>query len=218
MSSIKMNLQSRSGVGSNHVDKLRDAKIIPGVIYKRGEETLNVQVDAAEFERVYRQAGTTSIIDLDLGGEIHKAIIKDLQKHPVKDQYLHIDFQGLSMNETIKMHIPINLINRDSISLQPSVLAQAIDEVEIECLPMDIPNSAEYDVKDLDFTTPVYVKDLDIAKDGKVTILTDLDEVVCTLNEPTYDEELEDELAGTEEEVDVDVPLVSEEDEEESEE
>lgn len=215
MSSIKMNIQNRSGVGSNHVDKLRAAKMIPGVIYKRGEETLNVQINEREFERVYREAGTTSIIDLELDGEVHKAIIKDLQMHPVRNEYLHIDFQGLSMNETIRMFIPVNLINRDDISLQPSVLAQSIDEVEIECLPMDIPQTADYDVKELDFTTAVHVKDLDIAKNDKITILTDLEEVVCTLSEPTYDEALEDELANSEEEVSVEVPLVEGEDDSE---
>lgn len=209
MSSIKMNIQNRSGVGSNHVDKLRTAEIIPGVLYKRGEETLNIQVDSAQFDRIYREVGTTSIIDLNLDGAIHKAIIKDIQKHPFKNEYVHIDFQGLSMDETIRMFIPINLINRDDIALQPSVLSQSIDEIEVECLPMDIPTVAEVDVKDLDFTTPVYVKDLDIAKDGKVTILMDLDEVVCTLSEPSYNQELEDELASSEEAVEVDVPLVA---------
>ena len=122
------------------------------------------------------------------------------------------------MDEAIRMFVPVNLINRDAIKLQPSVLAQSIDEIEIECLPGDIPNSASYDVIDLDFTTAVHVGDLDIAQNDKITILTDLDDVVCTLSEPTYDEELEDELAGMDEEVDMDVPLVSEEDEEDEEE
>lgn len=215
MPSIKMNIESRSNVGTRKVNQLRAEEVIPAVIYKRGEETLTVQVDKREFERVYRQAGTTSIIDLDLNGEIHKAIIKDLQKHPIKNEYLHIDFQGLSKDEKIRMYIPINLINRDNITLQPSVLAQSIDEVEIECLPANIPSSADYDVKDLDFSSAVYVKDLDIAKDETIDILTDLDEVVCTLNEPSYDEEAEE--AALDMEVDVEVPLVDEEEEDDEE-
>ena len=218
MSSIKMNIESRTGIGSNHVNKLRREDVIPGVIYKRGEDTKAVQVNKKEFERVYRQAGTTGLISLEVDGEKAVVIIKDLQMHPVKNEYLHIDFQELSMDETVRMFVPINLINRENIRLQPSVLAQLIDEIEIECLPGNIPSSADFDVIDLDFTTPVLVEDLDIAKDDTITIWTELDEVVCTLTEPTYDEEAEDELAGTEEEADVDVPLVSEEDEEESEE
>ena len=215
MTALKMNVQNRSGVGSNQVNKLREEKLIPGVIYSRGEETKHIQVDNAEFLRVYRLAGTTSIIDLQLDGETYPVIIKELQKHPVKNQYFHIDFQKLSADETIKMFIPINLINRDNIKLQPSVLTQLIAEVEIECLPADIPSVAEVDVIDIDFSTPVLVKDLDIASNDKIAMLTDLDSVVCTLSEPSYDEEAEEELAASDEDIDVEVPLVSEEEEEE---
>ncbi len=215
MASLKMNVQNRSGVGSNQANKLRVEKLIPGVIYSRGEETKHIQVDSAEFLRVYRLAGTTSIIDLQLDGETYPVIIKELQKHPVKNQYFHIDFQKLSADETIKMFIPINLINRDNIKLQPSVLTQLIAEVEIECLPADIPSVAEVDVIDIDFSTPVLVKDLDIASNDKIAMLTDLDSVVCTLSEPSYDEEAEEELAASDEDIDVEVPLVSEEEEEE---
>lgn len=213
MASLKMNIQNRSDVGSNHVNKLRQDQLIPGVIYSRGEETKHIQVDSAEFLKVYRLAGTTSIIDLQLGKETYPVIIKDLQKHPIKNQYLHVDFQKLSMNEAIKMFIPINLINRDNIKIQPSVLTQLIDEVEIECLPGDIPSTADVDVIDIDFATPILVKDLDIAKNDKITMLTDVESVVCTLSEPSYDEEAEAAAAG--EEVDVEVPLVSEEEKEE---
>lgn len=213
MASLKMNIENRSDIGSNRVNKLRAEKMIPGVIYKRGEETKHVQVENAEFTRVYRVAGTTSIIDLQLDGETHPVIIKDIQRHPVKNQYLHIDFQELSMDETVRMFIPVNLINRDNIPLQPSVLIQSIDEVEIECLPGNIPSIASVDVIDIDFTTPILVEDLDIAKDEKITMLTELDAVVCTLTEPTYDEEEEEELADVD--VDAEVPLVSEDEEDE---
>lgn len=218
MSSIKMNIENRSGVGSNKVNKIRANKEIPAVIYSKSNDAKNIKVKASEFERVYRQAGTTSIIELNLEGDSIKAIIKDIQKHPIKEEYLHVDFQELSMDEKIRMSIPINLINRDNIRLQPSVLAQSIDEVEIECYPGDIPTSADYDVIDLDFSTPVFIRDLDIAQNEDITIITDEDEVVCTLNEPTYDEDAEAELAEMDGEVDVEVPLVDGEDEEEEEE
>lgn len=214
MASLKMNIENRDDIGSNRAKKLRVENMIPGVIYKRGTETKHVQVDNAEFLRVYKAAGTTSIIDLQLDGKSYPVIIKDIQTHPVKNQYVHIDFQELNMDETIRMFVPVYLINRDNIPLQPSILIQSIDEVEIECLPGHIPTSANVDVIDIDFTTPIFVEDLDIVKDENITILTELDEVVCTLTEPTYDEEAEDELADLD--VDVDVPLVSEDEEEEA--
>ena len=116
------------------------------------------------------------------------------------------------MDEKIRVFIPVVLLNRDEIKLQPSVLVQILDEVEVECLPADIPNTAEVDVADMDFATPIYVSDLDIAKEEKVEILLDLDTVVCTLSEPSMEEEEED-LEEVEDAADV--PLVSDEEDEE---
>lgn len=209
MASPKMNIELRTGVGSNKVNKLRAKNLIPGIIYKRGAETLNVQVSESEFRKVYREAGTTSMIDLELDGKTHPVIIKDLQMHPVKNQFVHIDFQELNMDEKIRVLIPINLINRDNIQLQPSVLTQLLNEVEVECLPGDIPTTADVDVMDMDFIDPLFVKDLDIASNEAITILAELDTVVCTLSEPSLEEELDEEL---EEEMDAaDVPVISEE-------
>ena len=204
MSSIKMKIESRENIGSNRVNKLRVDKKLPGVIYKRGDETLVVQVSEKEFTRAFKLAGTTNVIDLELNGEVHPSIVKDIQKHPVRNEILHVDFQELNMNETIKMFIPINLINRDAIKLQPSVLAQMLDQVEIECLPNNIPNTADIDVSDMTFADPIYVKDLDVAKNADVTVLTDLETLVCTLSEPSAqaeatDEESEEAEAETEE-------------------
>ena len=148
MSSYKIRVQSREGIGSNRVNKLRAEKLIPGVIYKRGEETRSLEVDEKVFQHVFRRAGTTSVIELDLDGETHSVIVKDVQMHPVKPQVLHIDFQALDMTERIKVLIPVHLLNREEIKLQPSVLTQLLNEVEVECLPGNIPNTADVDVSE----------------------------------------------------------------------
>lgn len=214
MSSYKITVQSREGIGSNRVNKLREEKLIPGVIYKRGEETRSLQVDEKVFQQVFRRAGTTSVIDLDLEGETYSVIVKDVQMHPVKHKVLHIDFQELDMTERIKVLIPVNLLNREEIKLQPSVLTQLLNEVEVECLPGNIPNTADADVSDMDFTTPLFVSDLDIAKDENIEILDRQDMVICTLSEPQ--EEEEEEIEEDEEDA-ADVPVVGEEEDEEEE-
>lgn len=214
MSSYKITAQQRDGIGSNRVSKLRNEKLIPGVVYKKGEDTKNLQVDERTFEHVYRRAGSTSVIDLELGGEKLSVIVKEVQMHPVKNKMLHIDFQELNMDEKIKVLVPVNLLNRDEIRLQPSVLTQLLNEVEVECLPGDIPNTADVDVQDMDFTTPMFVKDLDIASNEAITILLEEDTAVCTLSEPAIIEEDEEEVEGEETEA-ADVPVVGEETEEE---
>lgn len=220
MSSIKMNIETRDRIGSNKVNKLRADEIIPGVIYKRGEDTRNIQFSNSEFQKVYRRAGSTSIIYLELDGETHPVIIKEIQRHPFKNEIFHIDFQGLNMDEKIRMNIPIYLENRTNIKAQPSVLTQLLDHIEIECLPGNIPSGASVDVANMEIDTAMTVEDLDVAKDETIDILTDLDMTICVLSEPTMEEDLEalEELDELDEEVDVEVPLVSEEEEEEEEE
>lgn len=184
MTAIKMQIEKRSEIGKNVVDKMRENKTIPAVIYSKGEESIHVSINEIEFLRVYKLAGSSSLLGLELEGETIPAIIKEIQRHPFKNQILHIDFQRLNMNEKVKMTVPVVLVNRDSIKLQPSILMQLLDQIEIECLPGNIPNGAEVDVEDMDFTTPILVKDLDIAKDKNVNILRDLEDVVCTLAQP----------------------------------
>lgn len=199
---IKMKVDTRTGIGSNRVKKLRDDNIIPAVIYSRGEETRHVEVDNIDFAKVYKTAGTTSIIDLKVGEEIVPVIIKEVQRHPVKEEILHVDFQELKMDEKVRISVPIILLNRDNIKRQPSILLQLLDQVDIECLPKDIPQSAEIDVEDIDFTTPKFVKDLNIANNKNITILTDLELPVCSLSEPTMhvdeDEETEEAVVEVE--------------------
>lgn len=203
MTTMKMQIEKREVFGKNKVNKMRVENLIPGVIYSREKETQHVNINSIEFLRVYRVAGTSSMIDLELDGVSTPVIIKEVQRHPVRGNFTHIDFQELNMKEKIKMHVPISLLNRDSIKLQPSTLMQFLDEVEIECLPGDIPFHAELDVENMDFATALYVSDLDIAKNDKIEILTELDQVVCSLSEPTTVVE-EDEVVSAE------VPTVSE--------
>ncbi|MBU5313225.1 50S ribosomal protein L25 [Tissierella carlieri] len=193
MTAIKMQIQKRTESGKNLVKKIRKDNIIPAVVYSRGGETASVSVDSAEFLRVYKSAGSSSLLSLELEGETIPAIIKEIQRHPVKNQILHVDFQKLNMDEKVRMTVPIVLVNRDSIKLQPSILMQLLDQIEIECLPTDIPNGAEVDVENMDFTTPMLVKDLDIANNENITILRELEDVVCTLTQPSINREDEDE-------------------------
>ncbi|HAE92286.1 50S ribosomal protein L25 [Tissierella praeacuta] len=193
MTAIKMQIQKRTDSGKNPVKKMRKNNVIPAVVYSRGGETVSVSVDSSEFLRVYKSAGSSSLLGLELEGEKIPAIIKEIQRDPVKNQILHVDFQKLNMDEKVKMTVPIVLLNRDNIKLQPSILTQILDQIEIECLPSNIPNGAEVDVADMDFTTPIMVKDLSLAKDSKVTILRELDDVVCTLSQPSINKEDEDE-------------------------
>lgn len=220
MAAIKIQVESRTGLGKNRVDKIRQNDLVPGVLYGKGEETKHIQVNRREFEKVYRVAGMSTLIDLELEGETAPVLIKEVQTHPFKNEYLHIDFQQLNMDETVKLTIPITLMGRENIKLQPSILVQQLDEIEIECLPGDIPQAIEVDVSNIDFTTPVFVSDLEIFSNENITILREAEDVIASLIEPTMEEELEEIEALEEEGIEIEadeVPVIGE-DEEESEE
>ena len=208
---IKLQIEKRSGIGKNKVDKIRNEEMIPAIIYAKAEENILAKVDAREFMKVFRQAGSSTLIELEVDGEKLPVIVKDVQRHPVKNHVIHIDFQKLNMKEKVRITVPVVLVNRDTIKLQPSVLMQLLDQVDVECLPAHMPNTADVDVEDMDFTTPMLVKDLDIAKDENITILRDLDDVVCTLSEPTI---IEDEVEESEEVEAGEVEVVGEESQE----
>lgn len=213
MSEFKLNAKLREGVGKNKVDKLRAEKLIPSVIYAKGKDSENLVLDAKEFDKVYLSAGTSNIIKLSIDGADKPVLIKEVQKHPFKNQYIHVDFYGVDMTEKMRVVIPIVLENRDSIRVQPSVLMQLVNEVEVECLPADLPSEALVNVENMQIGDTLLVKDLDIFSNDKVEILLDVEEAIATLSEPR-EEVIEEDV-----EVDAaDVPTVDEEKEEATEE
>lgn len=220
MAKVTLEAHNRDYTGSNKARQHRRDHLIPAVIYGKNEDNKNIQVLEKDLDKAYKKVGTSAILTLDLDGEDILVLIRDVQMHPYKNQYTHVDFLAVNANEAIKVNIPIVLDNRDEIRLQPSVLAQQLDEIELECLPADIPQTANYDVIDMQYNDQVLVSDLDIFGNDKLTFITDPEELVAVLNYP--EEETEEE--ETEESVDAsDVPTVeeteeSEEDQEEEEE
>ena len=175
MADIVLQAQKREATGKNKVNKLRANELVPGVIYAKDEENINVQVTARDFEKVLRQAGTSTIITLDIDGENKDVLIKAYQNHPFKNQFLHVDFQAINQNEAIRVQVPVVLVGRDDIVVEPSVLVQNIDVVEVECLPKFIPQTAEVEVKDLQIGDVRTIADLDIFKNADITILEEED-------------------------------------------
>ena len=215
MADIVLVSEKREAVGKNKVNKLRQQAIVPGVVYGKDKENINVQFTSRDFEKVLSQAGTSTIIDLDLDGEKVPVLIKDYQMHPFKSQFFHVDFQAINAKEAIRVTVPVYLNGRDDIRVEPSVLVQNIDTVEVECLPMYIPQYAELEVTEMQIGDAPTVADLDIAKNENINILLEADEVVCSLQEPqeevVVDEDAESGSAA-------DVPTVGETEEKSDEE
>lgn len=212
MADLVLNANNREATGKNKVNKLRNEELIPGVIYAKGEDNKNVQVTTREFDKILRLAGTSTIITLNIDGENKDVLIKDYQTHPYKNQYLHIDFQAINQNETIRVNVPVVLLGRDDIDVKDSVLVQNMDTVDVECLPKYIPQTADVDVSELQIGDNKTVADLDIFSNENITVLAEEDEVVCSLQEVTEEVIEEDEETSADA---ADVPTVDETEESE---
>ncbi|WP_262122352.1 50S ribosomal protein L25 [Anaerococcus sp. Marseille-Q5996] len=216
MADLVLNANNREATGKNKVNKLRADELIPGVVYAKNEDNLNVQVTSRDFDKILRKAGTSTIITLDIDGENKDVLIKDYQTHPYKNQYLHIDFQAINQNETIRVSVPVVLLGREDLKIEQAVLVQNIDTVDVECLPKYIPQTAEVDISEFEIGDNRTIADLDIFGNENITILAEEDEVICSLQEASEEEIPEDEEAA---DVDAaDVPTVDETEGEESEE
>lgn len=216
MAKIVLQANKREATGKNQVKKLRNNELIPGVIYAKNQENVNVQFTARDFEKVLRQAGTSTIITLDIDGEGKEVLIKDFDSHPYKNQFLHVDFQAINQNETIRVTVPVVLLNRDDMEVVEGVLVQNLDDVEVECLPKYIPQTADVDVKEMQIGDNKTIADLDIFSNENITILAEEDDVVCSLQEVS-EEEIIDEDAEAADAADVPTVDETEEDEEEAE-
>lgn len=184
MTEYILSAQIREASGSNAAKKLRQKELVPAQLYQRGKENISLQVVEKELDKIVNEAGTSAIIKLVVDGEEHNVLIRDFQKHPYKNLYLHVDFLGVNMDEAIKVTVPIVLLNRDNIRVQPSVLLQQLEEIEIETLPKYIPAQVELDVENMEYNDALLVEDLEIVKDKNITILTDLEDVIAVLQEP----------------------------------
>lgn len=216
MAELVLQAEKREATGKNQVKKLRNKELIPGVIYAKNQENVNVQFTARDFEKVLRQAGTSTIITLDIEGEGKEVLIKEFASHAYKNQFLHVDFQAIDQNEAIRVTVPVVLVNRDDMNEVTGVLVQNLESVEVECLPKYIPQTADVDVKEMAIGDNMTIADLDIASNENITILADEDEVVCSLQEVS-EEEIVDEEAEAADAADVPTVGETEEDEEDAE-
>lgn len=216
MNTIKLNLEKREDLGSAGAKKVRAQGLVPGIFYAKDAEPVAVAAKANELQKVVDVAGTSALVDVNINGEDHKILFKEIQQHPYKNQLLHFDAYGVNLKEKIKLSIPVVLEGRDDIRVQPSVLLQLLEEVEVECLPTNLPSEGVANVADMQIGDTLTVADLDVASIEDIEVLTDLEEAVCALQEPR-EESVEEEAEGAADAADV--PTVGEtESEEEAEE
>ena len=163
----------------NAARRVRAKGKIPAVVYGAAQPAVAVEVDPKQIQRIlHSDAGHNSIFDLEVAGATAKAMIVDWQYEPIKGKLIHIDFKRIALDKPIRVEVPIQLAGvAIGVKTQGGILDQMLREVEIECLPGDIPSNISVDVSNLTFGMVLRVSDLPHA--GSLRFLTPEDTPVA---------------------------------------
>ena len=157
----------------NDARRVRVAGKVPGVVYGAGKDSLPLALDPRQVTKILNsKTGHNTICDLTLDGEHTKAMIVDWQYEPIKGSLLHIDLKRIAMDKLLRVEVPIVLRGESAgVKQQGGILEQMLREVEIECLPGDIPSVIEADISELVFGKVLRVSDL--PQNDKLKYITD---------------------------------------------
>jgi large subunit ribosomal protein L25 len=205
---IKLEVKQREGRGSADSRRLRREGMIPGVLYGRGKAPHAICVPERELRRVLTgPAGLHAILDVVLEGQsaTHASILKDYQQDPIRGHIEHIDLQEVRLDQPIQAVVAVQLIGESAGVKEGGVLSQVQREINVEALPMEIPEHLELDVSGMAIGDSLRLADLP-PRDG-VTYLDDPEEtVLATVTLPTRVEEPEPEVEEGEELAEGEVP------------
>lgn len=163
MKSLAINATNRSQAGSAASGRLRAEERVPAVLYGKGIEPENLSVDAKELRLLLREIGNNApIVQLkETEGEARTSIIREVQRHPIKDTYLHVDFQQIADDELISIDVPVHPIGEPfGVRNDDGTIETVSHTVLIRCLPTNLPASIDADVTDLHVGHSLHVSQL----------------------------------------------------------
>jgi large subunit ribosomal protein L25 len=165
MAEIKLQAQKRTIIGSK-VKNLRKEGLIPANVYGKKTKSISVTLKKDEFKKVFNQAGETGVVQLSIADEKEQRpiLIQNIQTHPVTDETLHVDLRQIILTEKVTAKIPVEIIGESpAVAQKLGILIQPVSEIEVDALPMDLPEKFIVDVtKLIAVGDEIKVKDLDI--------------------------------------------------------
>ncbi len=193
MEEIQLDVQVRNVLGTHKISNLRLAGQIPGIVYGGDQKPTAIQLDGRNYKKIMRQhRGEMVLFHLNVKeGEKklrdYAAIIKEEQTHPVSDEVIHIDFNRINLKKEIQVNVPI-LLKGDAAGVkQQGILQQSIFELDVVCLPTDIPAHVDIDVSALNIGDMLHVSDIKLPVNVKTK--HDLSAMVCMVVAPKKEEE-----------------------------
>jgi large subunit ribosomal protein L25 len=171
-------------------NEMRNQGLIPAELYGHGVSNRHLSLSAKDFSKVYKEAGESVVVNLDLDGEKLPVLIHEVSSDPVKNHVLHVDFYQVNMKEKTTTSVPLEFIGvSPAVKEKKGVLVKAMQEMEVEALPANLPSKIEVDISAInEIGESIYVKDLK-AIDG-VEFLAEGESVVATVSEQAKEEEI----------------------------
>lgn len=184
---LEATMRKEEEVGKKFAGRLRKEGLIPAVVYEAGRKTVPIALNARAFLRaLHTSAGENVIIELKISSDGAKpqtrtVLIKEIQHHPYKDDIVHVDFHKIALDEMIKVKVAIAAKGEAmGVTRDAGILERIMWEIEIECLPMQIPEKIEIDVTDLEVGHTKTIKDLNVPPGVK--ILADPEQIVVSVS------------------------------------
>ena len=166
---------------------LKKGTKVPGVYYSHdSKESIPFYIEKSEL--VKAQRAESQIFDITVGGKKRNVLFKSVQYHPVTDQILHVDLYGIKMDQVVSVSVLINLMGTAKGVTEGGIVVQALNELEVECLPMDIPTSIDVDISQLDIGDSMKVED--IVLDEKITAKSNAEQIIVSITQAMKEEEL----------------------------
>ncbi len=190
---IKIKVKPRDESGKEAATRLRHNGLVPAIVYGRGKKPAAISISEVELiHALHTSAGENVIINLNIDKEgkaqNKTVIIKNIQYHPIKSNIIHVDFLQIALDEKITVKVPVEVKGEAvGVKRDDGVLDHALWEVEVECLPTNIPEKFEVKVDEMEIGDTIQVKDIEVPEGVK--ILNDIEETVVILEPPRKGEE-----------------------------
>ena len=166
----------RDEAGTSNSRRLRRSGMVPAVIYGAGQGSLSLAIDHNQLlKKIASENFLTSIISIKIKDKEESVLIKDIQVHPSKRQILHLDLQRVIADQVIRINVPIHFINGDlspGVKLEGGSVSALMNEVEVSCLPKNLPERLEVDVAEMELDELLYLSDIPLAEGVEISLLT----------------------------------------------
>jgi len=194
---IEINARKREAQGTGASRRLRRTGKVPGIIYGGDQQPMNIELDHKDlFQNLRNEKFHASILSLDLSGSKQQVLLRAVNMHPFRLEVQHVDFQRVSKDKKIHMKVPMHFVNADKspgVKEQGGVVSHILNELDIVCLPDDLPEFIQVDLSALTVAHSIHIKDLALPKGVEAVLHRNENPVVATIVIPkivTEDEEV----------------------------